>query len=102
MGKHRQLTIQPDKLLLELYKKIADVGDVECATVPDVYYSEEHSDPHTRAMEIDVAKTICARCPVLVDCRDYGILAQENYGIWGGLTPLERRPLVKTISGRAS
>lgn len=102
MGKHRQNAINPQKLLMELNKKIDQVGEVECSTVPDIYYSEDYVDTHYRAQEIELAKEICNRCPILVDCRDYGIMANETYGIWGGLTPLERRPLVKTISQRAS
>lgn len=33
---------------------------------------------------------MCATCPVLRACRDYGVNAQEPYGIWGGLTAQER------------
>jgi hypothetical protein len=37
----------------------------------------------------DIARTYCARCPVAAECRDAG--AHEHYGMWGGLTPAERR-----------
>jgi WhiB family redox-sensing transcriptional regulator len=40
------------------------------------------------------AKAVCALCPVLDECRDYILgteLRYENdYGIWGGMTPEER------------
>ena len=29
-------------------------------------------------------------CPVLTQCRQYALDAAEPYGIWGGMTPLER------------
>ena len=36
------------------------------------------------------AKAVCETCPVIRQCRQYAIDAAEPYGIWGGLTPLER------------
>lgn len=32
---------------------------------------------------------LCSRCPALEACMEWG-LAHENYGIWGGLTPIQR------------
>ena len=37
------------------------------------------------------AKQICWSCPVLEACRHYALSADEHYGIWGALTPSERR-----------
>jgi WhiB family redox-sensing transcriptional regulator len=37
------------------------------------------------------AKQICWLCPVLEACRNYALNAEEPYGIWGALTPSERR-----------
>jgi WhiB family transcriptional regulator, redox-sensing transcriptional regulator len=37
------------------------------------------------------AKAVCARCDVLPECREYAMRAGENEGIWGGMTPDERR-----------
>lgn len=37
----------------------------------------------------DVARQVCERCPVWKDCLDYG--REETFGMWGGLTPMERR-----------
>jgi WhiB family transcriptional regulator, redox-sensing transcriptional regulator len=37
------------------------------------------------------AKRICARCTVRGECLDYALSVREPYGIWGGLTELERR-----------
>ena len=36
------------------------------------------------------AKAVCEMCPVLTQCRQYALDAAEPYGIWGGMTPLER------------
>ena len=37
------------------------------------------------------ALSICATCPVRAQCLDYAIRNRENYGIWGGATPEQRR-----------
>ncbi|MEV4894234.1 WhiB family transcriptional regulator [Nonomuraea sp. NPDC055795] len=37
------------------------------------------------------AKAVCAECQVLDQCRDYALSAGESEGIWGGMTPDERR-----------
>ncbi|MEW9546861.1 WhiB family transcriptional regulator [Nonomuraea sp. NPDC050783] len=37
------------------------------------------------------AKAVCAGCQVLQECRSYALRAGEPEGIWGGLTPQERR-----------
>ena len=39
------------------------------------------------------AKQICWSCPVLEACRNYALNEDEPYGIWGALTPSERRLL---------
>lgn len=44
------------------------------------------------------AKAICGRCEVRQDCLDSALNAGENWGIWGGLTPRERKALLRRSS----
>lgn len=37
------------------------------------------------------AKAICADCPVREQCLEHALRTPEQYGIWGGMTPQERR-----------
>ena len=37
------------------------------------------------------AKTVCARCPVRVNCLEAALAADEPYGVWGGYSARERR-----------
>lgn len=37
------------------------------------------------------AKAICADCPVREQCLEHALRTPEQYGIWGGMTPRERR-----------
>jgi WhiB family redox-sensing transcriptional regulator len=39
------------------------------------------------------AKAVCGGCPVLLECRRYGLDNRESYGIWGGLDEDEREAI---------
>lgn len=39
---------------------------------------------------MNAAKQICRGCPVLRQCRDHAVTANEPHGVWGALTPRER------------
>jgi WhiB family redox-sensing transcriptional regulator len=41
------------------------------------------------------AKRVCSACPVLAQCRRYALLAREPYGVWGGLSEVERADLIR-------
>lgn len=45
------------------------------------------------AVAIAAAKDICAGCPVVAECLEYAIANNEQYGVWGALTPEERRAI---------
>lgn len=65
--------------------------DAACVgTDPDSFYPEP--GPGLMA-DIAAAKRVCARCPVRRDCLRYALDHGEREGIWGGLSPSERRRL---------
>ena len=39
------------------------------------------------------AKRICAGCEVRAECLEWALTNDERFGIWGGLSERERRPL---------
>ncbi|MFB9830944.1 WhiB family transcriptional regulator [Actinoallomurus acaciae] len=45
--------------------------------------------PDARAAREDVAKDICATCPVQVACLEYAIRTRPVGGVWAGLTAEE-------------
>ena len=53
---------------------------------PELFFPAHHERAKTRA-----AQHICARCPVLADCRAYAMTHPLLDGIWGGLTVSNRR-----------
>jgi len=58
--------------------------DAACTDAdPDLFFAEH-------AMEnVREAQAICRRCPVQLDCLRAG--QDEDFGIWGGMLPHERR-----------
>jgi len=59
-----------------------------CKGSGDMFYPERGD---TRSIE--AAKTICQRCDVSEECLEFALEAGDIFGIWGGLTPKERRKL---------
>ncbi len=53
---------------------------------PDLWFPEPGESART-------AKLICDWCPVRGECLEWALAAGEPYGIYGGLTPLERHTL---------
>lgn len=43
--------------------------------------------------QVELAKAVCRRCPVLEQCLTYALSSGQDAGIWGGLTEDERRAL---------
>jgi WhiB family redox-sensing transcriptional regulator len=46
------------------------------------------------------AKRICAGCEVRAECLEYALAQDERFGIWGGLSERERRPLRRGTTSR--
>jgi len=62
-----------------------------------VFFSPEAERGARRLARERVAKAVCSTCPVIATCRDHAVRAGEPFGVWGGLTPDERR--VQAASG---
>lgn len=41
--------------------------------------------------QTELAKSICAECPVRADCLEFAIRTLQDHGVWGGHTEDERR-----------
>lgn len=42
------------------------------------------------------ALALCSTCPVQVQCLAASLVERERWGMWGGLTPIERRRIERT------
>ena len=44
---------------------------------------------------VEVAKRICATCPVATECLNYALDNRIDHGVWGGTSERQRRRLLK-------
>jgi len=56
-----------------------------------LFFAPSKEPTAARLSREEAAKRVCARCPVMVECREHALLLPEPYGVWGGLTAAERR-----------
>ena len=69
--------------------------EAACRSLPAIlFFGQDDSEGSSerRARE-ERAKFICRGCAVRGHCLEYAIASEEKYGIWGGLTEMERRRL---------
>ncbi len=44
---------------------------------------------------VEVAKRICAQCPVVEGCLEYALTNRIDHGVWGGASERQRRRILK-------
>jgi hypothetical protein len=59
-------------------------------TDPELWF-QEHGTSSYR-----IARALCNRCPVRAQCLEYAVKNQEEFGMWGGMSPYERRLLKRS------
>ena len=65
--------------------------DALCAqSDPTLFDSGDHDAPNPYAK----ARAICRQCPVIARCLTWALENDERYGVWGGMTPGERKSAV--------
>ena len=69
-----------------------------CLAHPAVLFFglDDSEPPAERRAREDQAKKVCAECSVRSECLDYALTTREPYGIWGGLTELERKTRLRS------
>lgn len=48
---------------------------------------------------VDVARKVCADCPVRTECLEYALTNRIDHGVWGGTSERERRRIIKSRAG---
>jgi len=79
------------------YQRLRDVmdqhGEPPCTNYPDAFFHDDATSSAGPRWNYKIAKTLCADCPIRLECLEYALAADEEYGVWGGLSPVERRQL---------
>ncbi|WP_314222830.1 WhiB family transcriptional regulator [Streptomyces zaehneri] len=58
---------------------------------PEIFFPL--SDLAAPGTEASLARAVCRRCAVLIDCRDWAVEHGEDDGIWGATTAAQRRSI---------
>jgi len=64
-------------------------GQIPCRQAPDLYFPELGDG--MAASIAKMAKKACLDCAVVNECKIYALKHREEYGIWGGTTPNDRK-----------
>ena len=62
-------------------------------TDPDLFFPEKGDGRGGLA-----ARKVCRSCPVTAECLDHALTTGEKHGVWGGLTPGQRRDMTRKAS----
>ena len=90
--------------LLSHWRLVADlkgedwIKDALCGGRYSAFTSERNSSNRKNYPLLPAerkAKALCVRCPVRKKCLEYGI--EEDYGVWGGALPSERKVAGRVI-----
>lgn len=58
---------------------------------PELFFPIGNTGP--ALIQIEQAKSVCRRCPVLQTCQSWALASGQDFGVWGGLSEDERRAL---------
>jgi WhiB family redox-sensing transcriptional regulator len=56
---------------------------------PELFFPIGNTGP--ALLQIDEAKAVCRRCPVVERCASWALEMGEAYGVWGGMSEADRR-----------
>ena len=65
---------------------------------PLLFFHPQNERGSSRVKRDRAAKVVCAGCTVRLDCADYAVRAREPYGVWGGLSEVEREQIYARLT----
>ena len=90
---HASSAVHPDPwhLATRIFTDIEWQYQALCHGRTDWFFPDRNSDNRNLPLLPSErrAKALCARCPVRKECLEYGVA--DEYGIWGGTLPSERK-----------
>ena len=64
---------------------------------PLLFFHTQNERGSSRSRRDQLAKRVCASCPVRLECADYAIRAREPNGVWGGLSEEDREGIFRQM-----
>ena len=64
---------------------------------PEIFFPSSSS-----SAVVALAKKVCSKCVVRDECLNYAFEEEDAYGIYGGLTPNERKALKQKMYGSST
>ena len=90
----QQVRLAPRTDAPEPFPDLPDWFDDAACTALDLgWFFPEKGDRPDRAV------AVCRTCPIVDDCLAYAVGERIRYGVWGGTTPEQRRPLLRQPRG---
>jgi WhiB family redox-sensing transcriptional regulator len=69
------------------------------STEATAFFAPDSERIREREKREAVAKKVCAQCPVQKACLEHALSVPEQFGIWGGMTELERQEEMRRRRG---
>lgn len=75
-----------------MFKRLFPLRDMAACKdeSPEWFYAPMSENGWSQKHRNNVAKSICNRCAIMMECRKWA-MKYEPYGTWGGMTEHERR-----------
>jgi len=58
---------------------------------PELFFPVGNAGP--ALLQIEEAKAVCRRCPVMDSCLQWALETNQDAGVWGGMSEDERRSM---------
>ncbi|MCX4598338.1 WhiB family transcriptional regulator [Streptomyces sp. NBC_01549] len=67
---------------------------------PELFFPIGDTGP--ALLQIDEAKAVCRRCPVMEHCLQWALESGQVHGVWGGLSEAERRSMKRRAARKSA
>ncbi|MFH9425463.1 WhiB family transcriptional regulator [Streptomyces sp. NPDC017529] len=67
---------------------------------PDLFFPIGNTGP--ALLQIEEAKAVCRRCPVMEICGLWALESSEKHGVWGGMSEDDRRRIKRRAASQRS